>query len=279
MLGSVSETEGGGSEVVPPDAEPTPAPATAAAPGAPATPGALDTTGRYMLYRTSGGWGYVDPGFDNNWFVVWGPPSGPWDYFGDNGSGWLLRNGDGGVTPAAFTWNNNGFWGRIRAMTGVFRGNQVAVGVSCCGQNGAFAKIQANGTWTTNDFGPTLTNMQAISARGSADGGSLYVAVGSNGAVWTMRNNASNFTNVPGFAPADLRDVWLSPEGDAWMVGDGGSLPLPRVQVMYSDGGADTLEVPVAFGLSGIIGSYDGDAGTSQFWVTGENGTVLTFVR
>ena len=48
---------------------------------------------------------------------------------------------------------------------------------------------------------------------------------------------------------------------------------------MFSDGGRDSLEVPVSYGLSGVIGAYDADAGFSQLWVTGENGTVLTFIR
>jgi len=103
--------------------------------------------------------------------------------------------------------------------------------------------------------------------------------VGSGGAVWTLRNGANAFTAVPGFPPNDLRDVWLAPSGESWIVGDGGASVLPRLQVLQADGGRAVLEVPVATALSGVFGSYDGDAGVSQVWVTGENGTVLTFTR
>ncbi|MDP1828834.1 MAG: hypothetical protein Q8L48_36575 [Archangium sp.] len=245
------------------------------------TRGWATTSSRYLLYRTlAGTWASMEPSsFDANWHSVWGPPGGPWDFMADHSSGYILRNSDGGTTQPAFTVVNSGFWSRMRAMTGAARGNAVAVGTSSGTQNGAYAKLQSNGTWSTNDYGPTLSNMAGLSARGEADGGSLYVAVGSGGAVWTMRNNAANFTNVPGFAAADLRDVWLSPSGDAWMVGDGGALPLPRVQVYFADGGRGVIDVPVAHGLSGVIGTFDADAGTSQVWVTGENGTVLTFTR
>lgn len=240
------------------------------------------TTGsRAMLYRTGAGtWAALDPGsWDSNWYSVWGPPGGPWDFVGDSPGGYILRNNDAGITQPAFVFQNNNFFSRLRAVTGVARNNAVAVGNFNGTQNGAYAKLQANGTWTTNDYGPTLSNMTAISARGEVDGGSLYVAVGSGGAVWTMRNYAANFTAVTGFPPADLRDVWLSPSGDSWIVGDGGTLPLPRVQAYLVDGGRSVVDVPVAHGLSGVIGAFDADAGASQVWVTGENGTVLTFTR
>lgn len=99
----------------------------------------------------------------------------------------------------------------------------------------------------------------------------MYVAVGSGGAVWI--GDGSSFTTLPQFLAADLRDVWISPTGDTWLVGNTSS-----IQHLQPDGGRAVVDAPVA-GLYGVVGWRGAAGGPTQLWLTGDNGAVLTLIR
>lgn len=182
--------------------------------------------------------------------AVYSGGQGAW-VVGDNGDTWLISGNQDTRYDTGGTNDVTGLWGRgdgssVELVAVGFTGTVLTLDADAWVRSGD----EALGTTNFEDIDGTISDFTAVSATG----------------IYRYQNDAWAFENT-GFNRA-LRAVWVTSSGDAWAVGDNGTV-IRRVGETWEQ----LTGVPTGVDLKDVHGNGD------DIYIVGNRGTMLRYVN